>query len=149
MCERLKRKRLNPPSSPTPTVHPSFASEKKRSSGDRTDRKDKKKHRDRKKSSSSRSSSKSKRKKDKKKHRDKKKSKDSGAPGSDFGKVKKMGAVDQDAYGKNGVLREADYFNKQREFEVKMPSRSGSGEGGSQGRQARTRRPPRRIGAGS
>lgn len=29
------------------------------------------------------------------------------------------GAVDQDAYGKNGVLREADYFNKQREFEVR------------------------------
>ncbi|CAN0363199.1 unnamed protein product [Ectocarpus sp. 12 AP-2014] len=31
-----------------------------------------------------------------------------------------MGAVDQDAYGKNGVLREADFFNKQREFEVWM-----------------------------
>ena len=29
-----------------------------------------------------------------------------------------MGAVNQDAYGKNGVLREADYFSKQREFEV-------------------------------
>lgn len=33
--------------------------------------------------------------------------------------VNMMGAVDQNAFGKYGVLREADYFSKQREFEVK------------------------------
>lgn len=88
-------------------------------SGDKSDRKDKKKHRDRKKSSSSSSrSSKSKKKKDRKKDKKQVKDKDKGASGSGSGNGKMMGAVDQDAYGKNGVLREADYFSKQREFEV-------------------------------
>lgn len=49
--------------------------------------------------------------------------------------MKMMGAVDQDAYGKNGVLREADFFNKQREFEVRRGGRKmQAADGGGVGR---------------
>lgn len=84
--------------------------EKKRRHRDRStdDKKNKKKSRKSKKSSSS-----SGKKKDGK-------SKDKKGGFSGGGSVKMMGAVDQNAYGKNGVLREADYFSKQREFEVSL-----------------------------
>lgn len=76
------------------------------------DRKDKKRHRER-----------SKEKKSKKK-KDKKKEKSTSGGGVKKGaNTKMMGAVDQNAFGKYGVLREADYFSKQREFEV-SPRRS-------------------------
>mmetsp|Transcript_20434 Transcript_20434/g.70561 ORF Transcript_20434/g.70561 Transcript_20434/m.70561 type:complete len:250 (+) Transcript_20434:411-1160(+) len=47
-------------------------------------------------------------------------------------KSKNPGAIDQDQWGKHGVLREADYFRKTREFELwlndvkRIPSFSGS-----------------------
>lgn len=59
-------------------------------------------------------------------HKDKKhrKSKDKKGKDKDKDRVilnsgtSKMGAVDQNAFGKWGVLKESDYFSKQREFEV-------------------------------
>ena len=89
-----------------------------RSSDDKKQSKKKSSKKSSKKSGGGSSSSSVKKKKDGK-NRDKK----SAAGGS--GNIKMMGAVDQDAYGKNGVLREADYFSKQREFEV---GQGGNGE---------------------
>lgn len=57
--------------------------------------------------------SKKKHKKEKKKHKKEKKSRDKD-------KSKSTKAVNQNEYGKFGIIKEEHYFNKQREFEVYM-----------------------------
>lgn len=87
--------------------------------------KDRKREKKSKKDRSSKDSKKSKKKKDRKRDSDKDKEKDSAGKGGGVRTGKMMGAVDQNAFGKHGVLRESDYFSKQREFEV-----GGGGGGG-------------------
>ena len=79
------------------------------------ERKDKKRRRERSKDKKT-----TKKKKDRKRDKDKDRegSAKKGGSGGAANNPKMMGAVDQNAFGKYGVLREADYFNKQREFEV-------------------------------
>lgn len=86
------------------------------------DRKDKRKHRSAKDTSSSSSNKKSKKRDKKDKKRDKSRSGGTSSKGgvsAGSSNVRMMGAVDQNAFGKYGILKESDFYSKQREFEVR------------------------------
>lgn len=76
-------------------------------SGDRKERKERKDK-----------ETKKRRKKDKKKGRDKVRDREKAKVADASRQL--LGAVDQDAFGKWGILKESDYFNKAREFEVRL-----------------------------
>ena len=87
------------------------------SSSEEEKKKKKKKEKSSKKEKSNKHKKEKKHKKDKKERKHKKSKKSSSEKASS---KSLLGAVNQNEYGKYGIIREQDYFKKQREFEVYM-----------------------------